>query len=309
MGFQFNEWEDVSVIIPAYNAEETILRALHSVANQTAKPCEIIVIDDGSTDSTIKLVEKEAAMEGWVTPIKLLKQKKKGPGTARNFGIKNAKGRYIAFLDADDEWHINKLVRSMEELRKHNATIVAHDVIHQYPMGRKFYIEHSKRHFSKPLTKLSLFLFDYVNNSTVVAEKDAIIKAGGFDENNMFDLGYDLWLTILEHPQHSLHIFKGALVTYYIQNKSLSSQYLKRLACQETFIIRHAYKSSPFFMFAAPFLGATRCLFLQNKICNRAAHNKDYHHIFLTLLRLPYAVVKTFTLSLYPLPYFQKNRK
>lgn len=309
MGFHFKEWEDVSVIIPAFNAEETILRALHSVANQNARACEIIVIDDGSTDGTVNLVEKEAAMEGWLTPIKLIKQKKKGPGAARNLGIKQSKGRYIAFLDADDEWHSNKLSRSMEELRKHNASIVAHDVIHQYPMGRKFYIEHSKRHFSDPFTKLGLFLFDYVNNSTVIAEKSVIINAGGFDENNTYDLGYDLWLTILDNPENNLHIFKGALVTYYIQNKSLSSKYLKRLSCQETFIIRHAYKASPLFVLAAPFLGAFRCIFLQNKICNRAAHSKDYHHILLTLLRMPYAIIKVTILSFYPLPYFQKKRK
>ena len=60
MGFQFSDWEDVSVVIPAYNAEETILRALHSIASQSVKAREIIVVDGGSTDNTIAVVEKEA---------------------------------------------------------------------------------------------------------------------------------------------------------------------------------------------------------------------------------------------------------
>lgn len=309
MGFQFHEWEDVSVIIPAHNAEETILRALHSIATQTVRAREIIVIDDGSTDRTASLVEQEIAMEGWITPIQLIKQKKQGPSKARNKGIQQAKSEYIAFLDADDEWHPQKLTRSMQELRKNNATIIAHDVIHRYPLGHKHYIENSKKFLKHPLTKLSLFLFDNINNSTVIALKSSLVEAGGFDEASFYDSGYDLWLTVLKNPQHKMHIFKGALVTYYIQNESLSSNFLKRLACHEKYIIRHAADASPLSFFAAPFLSLIRCTLLQNKICNRAARGGEYSKVLITILRMPYALLKVAILSpVCFLPVFNRTK-
>ncbi|MAI08248.1 MAG: hypothetical protein CMF61_04730 [Magnetococcales bacterium] len=308
MGFQFSDWEDVSVVIPAYNAEETILRALHSIASQSVKAREIIVVDGGSTDNTIAVVEKEAAMEGWITPIRLIKSKSSGPSKARNIGVKKAEGAYIAFLDADDEWHPQKLSRSMQELRKSNATIVAHDVIHQYPLGRKFYREHSKMYLKKPFTKLSLFLFDYVNHSTVIVDKNAIIQAGGFDETSTFDAGYDLWLKILNNPENSLHFFKGALVTYYIQGQSLSSQYLKKLACHEKYIIRHAHAATFLSYALAPVLSIIRCIILTNKVCNRASNSNAYERILISILRMPYALVKVATLSIIPLNLFTKKR-
>lgn len=307
MSFQFKDWEDVSVIIPAFNAEETILRALHSIASQTVKAREIIVIDSGSTDGTVTVVEKEIAMGGWVTPIQLVKVKNLGPSKARNKGIHKAQGEYIAFLDADDEWHPQKLVRSMEELRKSNATMVTHDVIHQYPLGRKFYKEHSKMHLPKPFTKLSLFLFDHINTSTVIAQKNAIVQAGGFDESSVFDAGYDLWLKVLKNPENSIHFFKGALVTYYIQTQSLNTQYLKKLACHEKYIIRHAHSVTFISYIAAPILSVIRCCILTNKVCNRAAKSSAYERIFVSLVRMPYALVKVTLLSLIPLNLFTKK--
>lgn len=308
MSFQFNDWEDVSVVIPAYNAEETILRAIHSVASQSVKAREIIVIDDGSTDSTTAVVEKEIAMEGWMTPIRLTTKENLGPSKARNLAIKKAKGQYIAFLDADDEWHPQKLARSMEELRKSGATMVAHDVIHQYPLGRKLYMEHSKMYLKNPFTKFSLFLFDYINNSTVIADKKAILQAGGFDETSIFDAGYDLWLKILNNPENSLHFFKGALVTYYIQGQSLSSQYLKKMACHEKYIIRHAHKATFLSYGLAPIVSILRCFILTNKICNRAKNSNAYERILITFLRMPYALLKVATLSIIPIKLFTKKR-
>ena len=81
----------VSVIIPAYNEEKVIQYCLESLKNQTFKDLEVIVIDDGSTDKTKELIER----------AKLLTQNHKGPGEARNFGAKQAKGEILVFVDAD----------------------------------------------------------------------------------------------------------------------------------------------------------------------------------------------------------------
>jgi glycosyltransferase involved in cell wall biosynthesis len=89
----------VSVVIPAYNAEETISRALDSVAAQNYENIiETIVVDDGSTDSTGELVREQ------YPHVRLLQQENQGAAVARNYGVSEATGRYIAFLDDDDEW-------------------------------------------------------------------------------------------------------------------------------------------------------------------------------------------------------------
>ena len=94
---------DVSVIIPAYRAADYIDRAIGSVLNQTIYPKEVIVVDDGSDDNTSVKIEKYTNNE---TPIIINKlyQKNKGAGAARNLAIEAATGKYVAFLDSDDEW-------------------------------------------------------------------------------------------------------------------------------------------------------------------------------------------------------------
>ncbi|MBF2000269.1 MAG: glycosyltransferase family 2 protein [Synechococcales cyanobacterium M58_A2018_015] len=87
-----------SVIIPTFNRENLISKALNSVIEQNLDDFEIIVVDDGSTDRTLDV------LIGYGSQIKIIQQKNEGPGKARNLGIDNAKGRYIVFLDSDDLW-------------------------------------------------------------------------------------------------------------------------------------------------------------------------------------------------------------
>ena len=98
----------VSVIIPAYNSASTIIRALQSVAAQTLAPLEIIVVDDASSDATRDLVATFASSSP--IPVRVLTQTtNSGPSAARNAGWNKATGEYIAFLDADDQWHPRKI--------------------------------------------------------------------------------------------------------------------------------------------------------------------------------------------------------
>ena len=98
----------VSVIIPAYNSASTIIRALQSVAAQTLAPLEIIVVDDASSDTTRDLVATFASSSP--IPVRVLTQTtNSGPSAARNAGWDKATGEYIAFLDADDQWHPRKI--------------------------------------------------------------------------------------------------------------------------------------------------------------------------------------------------------
>lgn len=109
----------VSVVIPSYNREKTIKKCLDSVISQTYKAYEIILVDDGSTDKTIEQAERLGC-----SYLKVIKQNHKGAQAARNLGIVNACGEYIAFLDSDDEWLPTLLEEFMYLLQKEKENIV-----------------------------------------------------------------------------------------------------------------------------------------------------------------------------------------
>jgi len=104
----------VSVIIPAYNRAKTLQRAIESVLAQSYQNFEIIIVDDASTDLTAETIKD------FLTPkTRYFKHKNnKGPGAARNTGIKKSKGKFIAFLDSDDQWLPEKLEKQIEIFKK-----------------------------------------------------------------------------------------------------------------------------------------------------------------------------------------------
>lgn len=111
----------ISVIIPAYNASKTIEKAICSVMEQTWKNLEIIIIDDASNDNTAMLVQKLGAANTKIVFFSNVKNK--GVSAARNTGIMNCSGEYIAFLDADDFWKRDKLEKQMKIAKKTNCDI------------------------------------------------------------------------------------------------------------------------------------------------------------------------------------------
>lgn len=98
----------VSVIIPVYNSEKYITKAINSVLAQVYEPLEIIVIDDGSTDRSAQVIKS------FDPPVQYHHQPNSGAGAARNWGVELARGDFLAFLDADDLWADNKLARQMQ---------------------------------------------------------------------------------------------------------------------------------------------------------------------------------------------------
>ena len=114
----------VSVVIPCFNCAGSIERALLSVASQSWRPEEVIVIDDASTDETLqKLMELRSRYgDGWIKVLRL--GRNQGPGTARNAGWMEAGKRYIAFLDADDAWHPRKIAIQYRWMSNHPQVIL-----------------------------------------------------------------------------------------------------------------------------------------------------------------------------------------
>ena len=105
----------VSVVIPAYNAGRTIGETLDSVISQSYRAIEIIVVDDGSTDDTVAVVQRRMAE---IPSLQLLTQTNQGVSTARNAGIRAARGAFIAFIDADDLWHRDKIALQVAQFRR-----------------------------------------------------------------------------------------------------------------------------------------------------------------------------------------------
>lgn len=117
----------ISAVVPCYNRKETIMRCIDSILNQTYPIYEIVIVDDGSSDGTIELLEKNC---GNNSKVKIIRQDHRGAQAARNMGIKAAQGEYIAFLDSDDEWMPDKLARQSEALIKNpNAVICTNGIV------------------------------------------------------------------------------------------------------------------------------------------------------------------------------------
>src|ERR1700728_3850120 len=103
----------VSVVIPTYNRAATIGRTLDSVVRQTHRPLEIIVVDDGSSDDTLRAVDRQ----GCTVPLTVLALgDNQGAAAARNQGIALARGDFVAFLDSDDEWQPDKIAKQLAAL-------------------------------------------------------------------------------------------------------------------------------------------------------------------------------------------------
>ena len=98
----------VSVIIPAYNRAHYIREAIESALQQSHRPLEIIVVDDGSTDETPQILAT------YSEPVRVFRQVNQGVAAARNLGVSHARGEYVAFLDSDDLWHPEKLEKQIE---------------------------------------------------------------------------------------------------------------------------------------------------------------------------------------------------
>jgi glycosyltransferase involved in cell wall biosynthesis len=104
----------ISVVIPSYNRAHYIEKTIDSVLEQKRDDIEIILVDDGSTDNTRELVQNKYGDQ-----VRYVYQENQGIPGARNTGIKNAQGDYIAFLDSDDYWHPNKLEQQMALIAEH----------------------------------------------------------------------------------------------------------------------------------------------------------------------------------------------
>ena len=217
---------EVSVIVPAYHAADTIERALRSVVGQTLVPMEVVVVDDGSTDATFDAAE---ACRDLLAPIdlKVIRQENAGAGAARNRAIENASGKYLAFLDADDDWLSEHLEKSLRRLDEDGLTLCAHNEW-LVTDGVESLNDSARRIAERPDPVVSVYRKGCISTSTVVTHRAAVLAAGGFDPTLTNGQDVDLWLAIISHPGATITVFDEPLSRYYRRPGSIDTHIARR---------------------------------------------------------------------------------
>jgi len=189
---------NISVIIPTFNRKETLKRAIQSVVMQSYTPYEIIVIDDGSDDGT-----KEWLKDNYPN-VKYIYQMNSGVSSARNKGIKFARGDWIALLDSDDEWLPSKLKDQANEIELNPAAKFLHT--NEIWIRNGVRVNQMKKH-----KKYGGYIFEKCLDMCRISPSSVLIKKDIFDEIGMFDEtlkvceDYDLWLRFAsKYPVHFL---------------------------------------------------------------------------------------------------------
>ncbi len=172
---------EFSIIIPCYNCEKTLPRALDSIAAQNNPDIEVILVDDGSTDHTFKVAQNYKHDSNLI--IQLQRQSNQGPGAARNLGIEIAQGNYIIFLDADDYFEKNAF-RNFKNTFQNNPNIDMIIAGHQSLHSHKIKTHKPKQLKKTPYDKLKAYLLgDFNINMGAVAIKRSSIRAIRFPSN------------------------------------------------------------------------------------------------------------------------------
>ncbi|MFH1879124.1 MAG: glycosyltransferase family 2 protein [Candidatus Omnitrophota bacterium] len=225
----------VSIIIPTHNRHELLTRALRSVFAQTFEDYELIIIDDGSSDATRACIDKLA--DGRIIYIR--HEKCRGGAAARNTGIRQARGKYISFLDDDDEWLPEKLnvqVKKMESVTDKAGVIYCGcEII--YP-GEKGYVRVCCPEYRGDLRYELLKGTTLCGGlSAVLARKECFEKAGMFDEALSSCQDWDMWKRIADH--YEFEFVPDVLSRNYIHYRQISTDYGSLIPGRTKMIRKH----------------------------------------------------------------------
>lgn len=179
----------VSVVIATYNMGQYIGQAIESVLNQSWDNLEVIVVDDGSTDCTQEIMQNYKE-NGKVIYIK---NENQGQPKAKNCGIKNARGEFIAFCDADDLWEPNKLEIQMPLFSRPEIGVVYSEVSNINPDNERFIRTNNEKRYTGKVTE-KMLLENFVPFGTSVIRRACVEKNGMFDEQFRMGIDWDLWL-------------------------------------------------------------------------------------------------------------------
>lgn len=229
----------ISIVIPCFNAEKTLIRTLDSVMDQKYKTIEVIIVDDGSTDGTSEIIKQ---YEKKYSFVKSIAQQNKGVSAARNNGVKIAKGNWIAFLDADDIFYKNSLTDRVKVIKSDFNV----NMLGVFCRAELIFANGRKMGFgpmfgqSTPNGRVffSLTFECLFPPSTVIVNKKHFLSCGGFDETISPAEDYDLWHRMMRsgryfqfvrgckigYTQHPGSAVRSKLLTHYHRCKTVAQR-------------------------------------------------------------------------------------
>ncbi|MEO1429684.1 MAG: glycosyltransferase [Cyanobacteria bacterium J06633_8] len=223
----------ISVIIPVFNGEKTIKETIYSILNQTFQDIEIIVSDDGSTDSTLEIINTIPDSR-----IKILSYANAGVSASRNRGINHAKGEYISFMDADDLWTPDKLELQWQALEDNPEAAVAYSWTDYIGESSQF-LKSGRRIKANGDVFSQLLVTNFLENgSNPLIRKEALEKVGSFDESLPVAEDKDMWLRLAVN--YEFVCVEKPQILYRSSINSLSSN-LQKMEATSLKVIERAF--------------------------------------------------------------------
>lgn len=211
----------VSTVIATYNMDAYLPLAIRSVLDQTYGHVEVLIVDDGSTDSTGEVVKP--FLED--PRVRYLYQENKGQAAAKNHGVREARGEYVAFLDADDLWAHDKLELQLPVfLGSENVGVVYSRYIQIDEAGKEAGI--SQNEFFRGRVSGPLLVFNFIGFGTSVVKKECFDRLGYFREDLGMGIDYDLWLRF--STQYEFDYVDRPLLYYRLWSGQMSNNCRRR---------------------------------------------------------------------------------
>ncbi|MEH2068512.1 MAG: glycosyltransferase [Nostoc sp.] len=227
----------ISVIIPAYNSESTISHTINSVLNQTFTDLELIVINDGSQDSTLEIVKQIKDPR-----IKVFTYPNAGGNVSRNRGLNIAVGEFVSFLDADDIWTFEKLESQLKALQENLTAKVAYSWSDYINANGKFVLSGKRINVNGDVYENLLISNFLENGSNPLICRKALITLGGFDESLTAAQDWDMWLRLAS--KFDFICVPSVQILYRISANSVSSNLIRQeKACLQ--LLKRAYQERP----------------------------------------------------------------
>ena len=212
----------VSIITPSYNSEKYISKTIESVLAQSYQNWEMIIVDDCSTDNSLEITEAYTKKDSRIKSIRL--KRNSGPAQARNKAIKEASGKYIAFLDSDDIWFPDKLEKQIIFLTE-NHLVITYSAYETMDENSKYI---NTRNIQRTITYKDMLKSNHIGNLTGIYDTEFFGKVS-MQEHGHED--YILWLALLKQIESTKGI-PESLAKYRITSNSISSNKLKVLKWQ-----------------------------------------------------------------------------
>ncbi|MBH8574219.1 glycosyltransferase [Nostocaceae cyanobacterium CENA369] len=227
----------ISVIIPVYNSEKTIKVTIGSVLKQTFEDFELIIINDGSQDSTLDVISEIKDSR-----IKVFTFTNGGGNVSRNRGLNMALGEFVSFLDADDIWTSDKLQLQLQALQENPTAKVAYSWTDYIDENDRFLVSGTHTSINGDIYEKLLINNFLENGSNPLIYKESIIELGGFDESLKAAQDWDMWLRLA--ARYFFVAVPCVQILYRVSAYSLSSNLVRQeKACLQ--VLERAYQVRP----------------------------------------------------------------